>query len=176
MQRAAEELKPSRVEGLRLSAHAEPPAALVAEIVLAQSSPAAKLQTRGSDRVIVEGIHRELGRLLEEGRQRLAPNPAALFAAGGLLGLAFSLLITNLDWGWLPGGIVGQVLGGVIYLTAYGFLLLGFIKGVPWILPWMEIVAPDQVTRLNQVKGKLVAGVGIALVAIIGALATKPFG
>jgi hypothetical protein len=174
-QRAINELRPSRVEGLRLAAHAESPVALVTELVLAKSSPAAKLQTRGADRVIVEGIHRELGRVVEEGRQRLTPKPAALFAAGGLLGMALSLLISNLVWGWLPGGIVGQILGGVIYLAAYGLLFFGSIKGVPWLLPWMEIVPPGQATRLNQIKIKLIAGIGVALLAIIGAIASKPF-
>jgi hypothetical protein len=175
MQRSVGKFKPSRVQGFRLTAQAEPPVTLVVEFVLEKSNPAAKLQTRGAHRVIVEGIHGELGRVVEEGRQRLVPNPAALFAAGGLLGLAFSLLVTNLDWGWLPGGVAGQILGGVIYLVGFGLVFFGFNKGVPWILPWMEIVAPQQTTRVDQIKGKLGAGVGVALVAVIGALATGPF-
>ena len=176
LERALRELGPARVDAVNIGVRDSAQAKLGLEINFKKSRPAAQLRVRGSDRVEVEGVNAELAKVIAAGRQwPPGPNTVFGFVIGGLLGLGLSTVMTNLNWSWLPDNIVGQVIAALVFFAAYGFLLLGFILGIPWFLPWFELVNPGQQTLLQQAKTKVIAGVGVAAGAIITAIVTNIF-
>jgi hypothetical protein len=144
------------------------------EVTFSKSRPAVKVETEGTDRRDVEGIQTRLDGLVNEGSQ-WDLNTVFGFILGGLFGLGFSLLLTGLDWSWLPNGTIGSVIGGLIYLVGYGLLLLLFSQGVPWLLPAFELLGSDDKPRMARIKAAALALGGTLITGIIVALVTKLF-
>lgn len=150
---------------------------LVANITLSSEPPAARLEVQGDNQVEVQGVRSELRHALDVGKRwpkSTYTTVAIGMVIGLLIGVAFSIGIDYVPFGWLPnnllGSIIASLLGGITYLA----LLIAAIAFMRWALPTLELIPAGGKSRLVRYKGLISAGalflLGAVLTAFIGSL------
>ncbi len=143
---------------------------LLATAIFSRSGTALALE--GSDRAIVSGLKEELSPIIEAGRPRVPALPAAgeMFV-GGIAGIAYVLGLSRIDWSFMPSGILGSALFGVIYLVGFIALIYAMTTGMKSLLPALTLVRSGQRTPSQQLARRVGGVVGpLALAAVPFAL------
>jgi hypothetical protein len=139
-----------------------------------QGKPAVEVETRGQNRIQVEGLlSATLKPFLEQGKRKInLSNTVLYFVSLALLLLlifAFvSIPITYPDIPytvlWLISSVVGAVIGVLVFASVYKF--------ANWIYPELELLAPGDDTQFQKSRRWVFSVIGSAIVApiIVGVL------
>jgi hypothetical protein len=133
-------------------------------------APGVVLSLEGADRPVVSGLKDELAPTIDSGRPRIPalPGPAEMLV-GGLAGFAYFLGFTRVNWDFMPGGAIGQILLVLLYLSGFIALIYSLTAGLRSLLPPFALARKGEKTPSQQ-WGLRVAKVGGPL-----ALAVLPF-
>lgn len=143
-------------------------APLSASIVFSRVSgePAVVAQTRGTDRVQVEGLLSvNIQPYLDRGKRRLNLSNHLLYVLSMLLlvsvfAIWFSVPIDYPDVSFGVGYFVGSIVGGIV-----GFMIFwGVERFARWIYPPLELLAPGETTQFARSRKWVYSGVGGAIV------------
>jgi hypothetical protein len=137
---------------------------LTAKAVFSQDGTTLELE--GADRTVVGGLKGELSPIIAQGRPRVpTPPPPLKMFVDGLFGLAYFLALSRMDWNFLPEGILGNALGGVIFLVGFIALVYALVFGMRSVLPPLTLGRPGQQSPSRswaQRVGKLAGALALA--------------
>lgn len=115
-------------------------------------SPAVILEVKSNDRVVTSGLQDSIRRDIAPGKRRIPSlNQFALFAIGGLLGIAYGVFISSLDFSFLPDNRLGDIIFALLYLSGFLGLIYTFMGAVKLGLPPMSLVkTASDVSKVRQ--------------------------
>lgn len=136
-----------------------------------------ELGLEGADRTVVSGLKEEIASAIDAGRPRIPalPGPVHMFV-GGLIGFAYAYGLSQVDWGFLPDGVLGVALFALLYLCGFIAAIYALIGGMRAALPGLTLARDGEASPRRQMGLRAMKISGPVCLAVLPFVLQKLFG
>jgi hypothetical protein len=131
-------------------------------------APGIALTAEGADRTVVGGLREVLSQVIETGKPRIpALNGPAAMLFGGVVGLLYYLGMASVEWDFLPNGVFGYILFGLLYLSGFIAVLYAYTAIQSLLMPPIVLTHPGQQTEPQKWLPKIKKIAGALALAVL---------